>query len=93
MAVASADKILADVRAGRRKAQREEGGLPSDLRRIKKGIEERDRRDLDREVSPLRRAEDGIYLDTTRLGLDQVIGWMADRVEERRAQGKGSLPA
>lgn len=40
---------------------------------IKKDIEERDRSDLERESSPLRKAEDAIYVDTTNLTLDEVV--------------------
>lgn len=43
------------------------------LEQLEIDIAKRDRLDQEREVSPLRRAEDAIVLDTTDMGIDQVV--------------------
>jgi cytidylate kinase len=42
------------------------------LDRIRAAIARRDRQDSEREVSPLRPAEDAVVLDTTSLSLEEV---------------------
>ncbi len=61
------------VRAGRRFRELQAKGLECDLKDIEKDIEERDYRDMHREHSPLMQAEDAVYLDTSHMGIDQVI--------------------
>jgi cytidylate kinase len=61
-----------EERAGRRAAELGARGADADLRAVREGIERRDRLDSSRAASPLRRAEDAWYLDTTGLTLEQV---------------------
>lgn len=61
------------VRAGRRFRELQTKGLECNLKDIEKDIEERDYRDMHREHSPLMQAEDAVYLDTSHMGIDQVI--------------------
>ena len=49
-----------DVRAKRRYDELMEKGVPCDLNEIKKDIIERDHRDMNRAISPLRRADDAV---------------------------------
>lgn len=63
----------ADERAKRRHKENEEKGFPSDFNQLKKEIEERDRLDMEREVSPLKKADDAIELDTTSLSIREVV--------------------
>ena len=44
----------------------------ADLEKIKADIAERDHRDMTREVSPLKQAEDAVLVDSSELGIDQV---------------------
>jgi cytidylate kinase len=46
--------------------------------------EERDRRDREREASPLRRAEDAMYVDSTGKSVEQVVGEMLEIIARRR---------
>ncbi|MBP7669545.1 MAG: (d)CMP kinase [Candidatus Eisenbacteria bacterium] len=62
-----------DARVARRKAQLEREGTPVDEGAVRAGIVERDRRDSERDVSPLRPAPDSIRLDTTRLALTEQV--------------------
>ncbi len=48
-------------------------GREGELDRIRAAIARRDRQDSEREVSPLRAAEDAVDLDTTSLSLEEVI--------------------
>jgi CMP/dCMP kinase len=48
-------------------------GREGELDRIRAAIARRDRQDSERDVSPLRPAEDAVVLDTTSLTLDEVI--------------------
>jgi len=62
-----------DVRAKRRYDELTAKGEQWDLEEIKKEIAERDHRDMTREISPLRQAEDAILLDTSDMGIEDVI--------------------
>jgi cytidylate kinase len=59
-----------EERARRRATQT---GKEEELDRIRAAIARRDRQDSEREVSPLRPAEDAVVLDTTSLSLEEVI--------------------
>lgn len=61
------------VRAKRRYDELTARGECCDLRQIQADIEERDYRDMHREISPLRQAEDAVLVDTSEMTVDQVI--------------------
>ena len=63
----------AQARAERRFNQLRQKGFDVNIRRLFEEIAERDRRDADRAVSPLRPAEDAIVLDTTELTVNAVV--------------------
>lgn len=60
-------------RAQRRYKQLKEKGLPANLSALKTEIEERDARDRSRSASPLVPAPDAIEIDSTALGIDDVV--------------------
>lgn len=60
-------------RAERRFRQMEEKGTPIAMEDAIRDIRDRDQRDSGRDIAPLRRAEDAIYLDSTNLDIEQVI--------------------
>lgn len=62
-----------DKRAERRYRQRLCGGEPADLESIREGLRRRDEIDSGREVAPLLRAPDAVYLDTSAMTLDEAI--------------------
>lgn len=62
-----------EVRAKRRYDELAARGQECDLLKIKADIEERDYRDMHREHSPLRQAEDAILVDTSDMAVDEVI--------------------
>jgi len=47
--------------------------MKADLKEIEKDIEDRDYRDMHREHSPLKQAEDAVLLDTSSMTLAQVV--------------------
>lgn len=61
-----------DVRAKRRYDELVAKGVEADLNSIKKDIIERDHRDMTRAISPLRRADDAVFLDCSSLTIDEV---------------------
>lgn len=75
----------AEERARRRAIQ---SGRQEELDRIRQAMEVRDRQDSEREVSPLRSAEDAVILDTTILSLDEVVQKILEFVSEGRSQGR-----
>ena len=63
----------AEVRAERRYKQLKEKGIDSNLSDLIAEISERDERDTQREVAPLRPADDAVILDSTQLGIEAVL--------------------
>ena len=61
------------TRAKRRYDELVNKGADCDLLEIQKDIEERDRRDMTREISPLKQAEDAVLVDSSELTIEQVI--------------------
>ena len=62
-----------EERAERRYLENKEKGIESDFKRLKQEIIARDEYDSNREVSPLKQADDAIRLDTTNLNIQQVV--------------------
>jgi len=63
----------AEERAQRRYKQLKEKGLPANLAALTAEIEERDARDRSRAASPLVPAPDAVEIDSTVLGIDEVV--------------------
>lgn len=61
------------VRGQRRFEQQQALGIPTSLEETRAEVRQRDLRDLQRQASPLRRAPDAVYLDTTALTADEVV--------------------
>ncbi len=67
--------MVADVekRASRRQKDLEKQGVEVSLEDLKQEIIERDRKDSKRNISPLRKADDAIVIDTSDLTVDQQV--------------------
>lgn len=63
----------ADERAHRRAKEMMEKGYDVNVEEIKKEIIARDKADMQREISPLKKADDAILLDTTNMSIDEVL--------------------
>ncbi|MBP7866173.1 MAG: (d)CMP kinase [Acidobacteria bacterium] len=81
-----------EERAQRRWAEDRGRGLDADYDEILREIRERDHRDMHRSDSPLRRAEDAVPIDSSGLGVEDVLGRMLDHVSRvivgKRRAGK-----
>ena len=71
----------AEARAKRRFKQLREKGFDVNIQQLVREIAERDSRDLNRSVSPLRRADDAFELDTTELAIEEVMAAIFERVK------------
>lgn len=67
--------LLASVeeRAQRRHDENIQKGFPSDLEKLKEEIAARDKIDSEREVAPLKKADDAVEIDTTSLTIADVV--------------------
>ena len=74
-------------RAERRYAELLSRGVEADYEQVLTDIRERDERDMSREISPLRQAEDAVVLDTTELDLDQSLEALVELTETRLCLG------
>lgn len=74
----------AEERARRRHKQLIDKGISVSLAQLFDDIVERDRRDSERKVAPLKPAEDAIEIDTTGLSIDEVVNQVCDLWNQRR---------
>ena len=75
-----------EERARRRALQT---GREEELGRIREAMRTRDRRDSEREASPLKPAPDAVVLDTTGLPLEEVVARIVELAREVREGAKG----
>lgn len=77
--------LLASVeeRAIRRHNENIQKGFPSDIEKLKEEISLRDKLDSEREVAPLKKADDAVEIDTTSLTIDQVVEKIMELAYER----------
>ena len=73
-----------EERARRRGLELEAKGEKVDYKKLQEDIAFRDKQDSEREVSPLRQAEDAIYLDTSAMNIEQVTDKVLELVKERQ---------
>jgi cytidylate kinase len=73
----------ASERARRRTLELLAAGRPAVQAEVQKDIEVRDQRDSTRAVSPLKKADDAVEIDTSALTADQVVAVMEALVRER----------
>lgn len=72
-----------EERARRRFEENQKRNIFTSLEDLQAEIAERDKMDSEREVSPLRQAEDAVFLDTTHLTIDQAAQQIMKLAEER----------
>ena len=72
----------AEARADRRYKELIEKGQDVNYDTILKDIELRDYQDTHREIAPLKKAEDAILVDTTKLNLEESIEYMLKTIKE-----------
>lgn len=72
------------TRAKRRYQELCEKGVSCDLEEIKKDIEDRDYRDMHREISPLKQAEDAVLVDSSDMTIEQVVERIVEICREKK---------
>jgi cytidylate kinase len=72
-----------DERAKRRHLENKQKGFPSDLAKLKEEIAARDKLDSEREVAPLKKAEDAVVIDTTSKSINEVVEEIMALAKER----------
>ena len=72
------------TRAMRRYKEYLEKGQKVDLQKIEKDIEKRDYQDMHRDISPLKQAEDAVLLDSSDMGIEEVIDAMIALYEKKK---------
>ncbi|MFO6425026.1 (d)CMP kinase [Motilimonas sp. KMU-193] len=73
----------AQARAQRRYKQLQVKGFDVNIAHLLAEIEERDHRDRNRPVAPLKPADDALVIDSTELDIDQVVTKVVDYVNEK----------
>ncbi|WP_063655636.1 (d)CMP kinase [Aliivibrio fischeri] len=73
----------AEERANRRMKQLQQKGLDVKFDRLLSEIQERDDRDRNRAVAPLRPAEDALVLDSTSMNIDEVVAQAITFIESK----------
>ena len=73
-----------EVRAKRRFEELLAKGQEADLAVVAREIEERDWRDMHREIAPLKQAEDAVLLDTSDLSIDEVTAAVLKLYREKQ---------
>ncbi|OUO80296.1 cytidylate kinase [Blautia sp. An249] len=71
------------TRALRRYQELKEKGIDCQLSEIEKDIEDRDYRDMNRPVSPLRQAEDAVLVDSSEMTIPQVLDKILEICKEK----------
>lgn len=72
-----------ETRARRRYLELLDKGLRADLEQIASDIAKRDYQDMNREIAPLKQAEDAVYLDTSQMSIEEVVNKIKDLYRER----------
>ena len=73
-----------DERAMRRYRELVEKGIECDFEEVKRDMEYRDKNDSEREIAPLKPADDGVIVDTTGKSLQESVDMILGLIKERR---------
>ena len=80
----------AEERANRRFKELQEKGDPSTYEQVLEDIKQRDYNDTHRDVAPLKKADDAVEVDSTKMTLDEVIDEIVKIIREKTTGGEGS---
>lgn len=74
----------AEARAMRRVKQLQGMGVDAKIDAILADLQARDKRDMEREIAPLKPAEDALIVDSSTLGIDQVLTTLTQYIDQKR---------
>ena len=72
-----------EERARRRVLQNKEKGIETSYEEVLENIKDRDKRDSTRKVSPLKKAEDAIYIDSSDMTIEEVVDKVITLIKEK----------
>ncbi len=72
-----------EERARRRVKQNEEKQIPCSYEEVLQGIMDRDKRDSSREVAPLKKADDAIYIDSSDMTIEEVVNQIIEMIKQK----------
>ena len=72
-----------EERARRRVLQNKEKGIETSYEEVLENIKDRDYRDSSRQIAPLRKAEDAIYIDSSDMTIEEVVNKVIDIINEK----------
>ena len=72
-----------EARAQRRYKELKAKGFAVDLDVVRREIEERDHGDATRDLSPLRKADDALLVDTSAMTAEQVVSFLKQKIQEK----------
>jgi len=76
-----------EVRAERRRRELQEKEATVELARMIEEVRERDRRDREREASPLAQAADAVYVDNSAMGIEETARLIVMLARQRLSEG------
>ena len=77
-----------EKRAERRYKELKEKGENVDYEKILEEIIKRDKNDSERELAPLKKADDAIYIDTSEMTIDEVIDTIIDYIKSEKHKNR-----
>lgn len=77
-----------EERAKRRVVQNNEKGIKTTYEEALENVKTRDKIDSSREIAPLKKAEDAIYIDSTNMSIQEVVETICKIIEEHRKEEK-----
>ncbi len=75
-----------DIRAQRRYKEMQEKGVAQSFNAVKNNLEERDRIDENREISPLKKAIDALVLDNSNMSIDEQMDWIMQIIKQKQKE-------
>lgn len=73
-----------EERAKRRLKQNQEKGIESTYEEVLKNIKDRDKRDSERDIAPLKKADDAKYIDSSNMTIDEVANKVIEIINDER---------
>ena len=73
-----------EERAKRRYLQNKENGIEIPFEEILENVKQRDFIDSTREIAPLKKAEDAIYIDSSNMSIEEVVNEIKNIISNKR---------
>lgn len=73
----------AEERARRRTLELQEKGQDVTFEQVLEDIQQRDYNDMNRAITPLRKAEDAVEIDSTNMSIEEVVNFICNPIEQK----------